>query len=66
MVGLFFIVNVLVYEFEIVWTVILRCKVMTYLRNGKFIVIFMDEGLYRERYKCLRMLLLCLEVFICR
>ena len=30
------------------WTVILRCKAMTRLRNGKYTVITIDEGLYNK------------------
>ena len=64
------IVNAPAHEFETLWTVILRCKAMTHLRNGKFTVITMDEGLYNkakmlygERHKCSRMSSLCLDVF---
>lgn len=42
------IVNAPAHEFETLWTVILRCKAMTHLRNGKFTVITMDEGLYNK------------------
>jgi len=42
------IVNTPTHEFETLWTVILRCKAMTHLRNGKFTVITMDEGLYNK------------------
>lgn len=42
------IVNAPTHEFETLWTVILRCKAMTHLRNGKFTVITMDEGLYNK------------------
>ena len=42
------IVNAPAHEFETLWKVILRCKAMTHLRNGKFTVITMDEGLYNK------------------
>ena len=42
------IVNALAHEFETLWTVILRCKAMMHLRNGKFTVITTDEGLYNK------------------
>ena len=40
------IVNAPAHEFETLWTVILRCKAMTRVRNGKYTVVTMDEGLY--------------------
>lgn len=42
------IVNAPAHEFETLWTVILRCKAMTRLRNGKYTVVTMDEGLYNK------------------
>ncbi|KAK2554918.1 hypothetical protein P5673_023601 [Acropora cervicornis] len=48
MVGLLPIVNAPAHEYETLWTVILRCKAMTRLRNGKYTVITMDEGLYNK------------------
>ena len=38
-------VNAPAHEFETLWTVILRCKAMTRVRNGKYTVVTMDEGL---------------------
>ena len=48
MVGPLPIVNAPAHEFETLRTVILRCKAMTRLRNGKYTVVTMDEGLYNK------------------
>ena len=48
MVGPLPIVNAPGHEYETLWTVILRCKAMTRLRNGKYMIITMDEGLYNK------------------
>ena len=45
MVGPLPVVNAPAHEFETLWTVVLRCKAMTRLRNGKYTVVTMDEGL---------------------
>ena len=42
------IVNTPVHEFETLWTVILRCNAKTRVRNGKYTVVTMDEGLYNK------------------
>ena len=48
MVGPLPIMNAPAHKFETLWTVILRCKAMTRLRNGKYTVVTMDEGLYNK------------------
>ena len=42
------IVTAPAHEFETLWTAILRCKTMTRLRNGKYTVVTMDDGLYNK------------------
>ena len=42
------ILNAPAHEFESLWTIILRCQVMTRLRSGKYTVVTMDEGLYNK------------------
>ena len=48
MVGRLPIMNVPAHEFKSLWTVMLRCKAMTRLRNGKYTVVTMNEGLYNS------------------
>lgn len=42
------IINAPAHEFETLWTVILKCKAMTKLRDGKYTVVTMDGGLYNK------------------
>jgi len=48
MVGPLPIVNAPAHELETLWTVILGCKAITRLKDGKYTVVTMDEGLYNE------------------
>ena len=42
------IVNAPAHDFETLWTVILRCKAVTRVRNGKYTIVTFDEGLYNK------------------
>lgn len=48
MVGSLPIMNAPSHGFETLWTVIFRCKGMKGLKNGKYTVITMDEGVYNK------------------